>query len=71
MSKPDQTPARAETSSSKAQAGADKEKSQKGPPLPQSLALLLLLSPLNSTPRQRMVIRALSNLKVVMKSVKR
>ena len=32
MSKPDQTPARAEASSSKAQAGGEKGKSQKGPP---------------------------------------
>ena len=52
MSKPGQTPARAEASSSKAQAGAEKGKGQKGPPRPQSLALLLLLRPLNSMPRQ-------------------
>ena len=32
MSKPDQTPARAEASSSKAQAGAEKGKGQNGPP---------------------------------------
>ena len=32
MSKPDQTPARAEISSSKAQAGAEKGKYQNGPP---------------------------------------
>ena len=32
MSKPDQTPARAEASSSKTQAGAEKGKRQKGPP---------------------------------------
>ena len=70
MSKPGQTPARAEASSSKAQAGAEKGKGQKGPPRPQSLALLLLLSPLNSMPRQRMAIRVLSNLKVEMRSVK-
>ena len=70
MSKPDQTPARAEASSGKTQVGTDKTKGQKGPPLPQSLALPLLLSPLNSTPRQRMVMRVLSNLRVVMKSVK-
>ena len=32
MSKPDQTPACAEANSSKAQAGAEKGKGQKGPP---------------------------------------
>ena len=52
MSKPDQTPARAVASSSKAQADAVTNKGQKGPSLSQSLAFLLLLSPLNSTQRE-------------------
>ena len=66
MSKSDQTPARAEASSSKAQAGAEKGKGQKKPPSTTVSGLSNVTTPLNSTPRQRMVMIVLSNLKVLM-----
>ena len=70
MSKLDQTPSQAKASSSEAQAGAEQTKAKQSPPLPQTQAFLMLVSYLNSTPRQRIMMSMVSNLKVLIKLVK-
>ena len=59
-----------EASSNKIPANAEKARAKRGTSLPQSPALPLLLSPLNSTPRQRMVMKMLSKLKVLTRLIK-
>ena len=67
MSKPDQTPARAEACSSKAQAGAEKGKGQKGPPSISVSGPSTVTKPPQQYAERRMVRKVLSNLKVLIK----